>query len=149
MTVPPKPPCHPCRDAIFPHDPGDAVASAGNAVLLQGLVHSRIAVTLLAGLMHLDDLPEQLSIVDVTLALPAFHPGIVSRPRHTQLPAHHRNRTLLGMLLDEPEGLYFFPGKILSAFFSTAFSSLTCFNSFSNFLIFFSASNNLSRERAS
>jgi hypothetical protein len=101
------------------------------------------------GLVYLDDLLQQFGIIEMTLAFTPLQPGIIATARDTQLPAQHSNRALLGMLLDEPEGYDFFPGKILSAFLSTAFSSLTCFNSFSNFLIFFSANNNLSRERAS
>ena len=99
---------------------------------------------------------------DPIVAKAAIHPAPGQNPRtpdnrlcsHSDVGrgdviTHDRYRTPCSVLIDEPEGIYFFPGNILSAFFKTVFSWRSLINSFSNCLIFFCASMSLLIERAS
>src|SRR5690606_22914564 len=111
-------------DAVFPHDSGHSVAPTRDTIPQQRLMHPWVPVALVAGLVYFDDPLQKFGVIEIPLAFAPLQPGIVATTSNTQFPAQHSNRALLRVLLDEPESYDFFPGKILSAFLSTAFSSL-------------------------
>jgi len=135
--------------AILAHQSSHPVLAANNSLPSKGCMHTQVAIGLITLIMDALNFNEKRFVFQLSGTLLPLNPGIIASRCHTKFCTERGNKASSSVLMDKAEGIYFFPGKILSAFLRMAFSSRTRFNSFSNALIFFLASESSDIERAS
>ncbi len=145
----PKTPRLLTHNTIFTHYSSNAVFPTNKTFTFQSGIYTGIPVDFSTVFVNHFYFFEQFFIRKDSPTLLPIYPGIIAASTNSQFPTQNRNSATMLVVMDKTKAIYFFPGNILSAFFSTVFSSRNCFKLRSNFFIFFFPALSSDTERAS